>query len=183
MRMDEGWPPNPGGAVHVAHPVTTMIALGLYAPDERYVWASHFRAFQNLYIDGAYCGRIPVCGYFTLIRPYPDTLDVLCEGWARVSLLGNYIHEYPGLKMTKALGNGAELFWPPNFNRPRRKRTSPLIAKSCHQAVSVRAGTRHTTVAPNMADSKAFLIQAPMARPYGGFIQQTPLHGCFKPSS
>src|SRR5690242_8557042 len=59
---------------------------------------------------------------------------------------------------------------------------SPRVAKLCHHFVSVRAGTRHTTVAPSREAVKAFAIQRPMSLPYGGFIQQTPRHSCFSPS-
>ena len=42
--------------------------------------------------------------------------------------------------------------------------------------VSVRAGTRHTTCAPRRPSTRAFRIHSPIARPYGGFIQQVPFH-------
>ncbi len=87
-----------------------------------------------------------------------------------------------GLKIQTALGNGALFLFPPNFNRPRRNLISPRITKSCHHAVTVRAGIRQTTVAPPIADSYAFLIHNPMLRPQGGFIQQTSTHSCKSPS-
>jgi len=45
-------------------------------------------------------------------------------------------------------GNGAEFLDPPNFSLPRINLTSCLMQLSCHHAVSVRAGTKSTTVAP-----------------------------------
>lgn len=87
-----------------------------------------------------------------------------------------------GLMTTTALGNGALFFASPNFSRPRTKRTSCCMAYWCHQLVSVRAGTKQTTVAPFFADSFALRIHALISRPYGGFIQQTPDHSCFSPS-
>jgi hypothetical protein len=60
--------------------------------------------------------------------------------------------------MTMALGNGAELAELPNFRRPLRKRISPCIAYLCHHFVSVRAGTRHTTIGLACAAPSAFAI-------------------------
>src|SRR5207245_10672639 len=52
-------------------------------------------------------------------------------------------------KMHIILGNGAEFFAPPNFRRPRMKRTSAFPrTKSCIQRVSVLEGKRQTTTAP-----------------------------------
>ena len=68
--------------------------------------------------------------------------------------------------ITTADGKGAGFALFPNRRRPRMKRISlALAAYSCHQAVSVRAGTRHTIVAPFKADSYAFRIQSPIWRP------------------
>src|SRR5204863_3405832 len=53
------------------------------------------------------------------------------------------------LKITTADGNGAGDGAPTNVNRPRSKRISrAFITWSCHQAVSVRAGSRLTTIVP-----------------------------------
>src|SRR5580700_787741 len=86
--------------------------------------------------------------------------------------------------MTKALGKGAGALWPScwtNLTRPFIHRISDALAVvSIHHRVSVRAGTRHTTVTPASADSAALRMKAPIFRPYGGFIQQTPVHSCFK---
>lgn len=78
--------------------------------------------------------------------------------------------------MTIADGNGAALLAPPNLNRPRSSRTSDArMTYRCHHFVSVRAGRRQQTVAPLLADSYALCTQRPMCRPYGGFIQHTPV--------
>ena len=59
-----------------------LIALALEAPDERFWKASAFRPSLNRYeSDGSrqgyrYAGVARVMGYFVLIRPYPDDLDL-----------------------------------------------------------------------------------------------------------
>lgn len=84
---------------------------------------------------------------------------------------------------TIADGNGAHDSAPTNRIRFRKNRISPFIAQSCHHAVSVLAGTKHTTTSAVVCDdSNAFCIQSPMTRPYGGFIQHRPDHSCFNPS-
>lgn len=89
-----------------------------------------------------------------------------------------------GRKTTTADGNGAGLTALPKRSRPRTYRISLARATcSCHHRVSVRAGRRHTTVAPSLALSHAFLTQEPMVRPYGGFIQHVPVHCCLSESS
>ena len=52
-----------------------------------------------------------------------------------------------------------------------------------HQRVSVRAGTRQTTTAPESDDSNAFFIHCSISLPYGEFIQHVPSQACFKPFS
>lgn len=84
----------------------------------------------------------------------------------------------PPQKMTMADGNGADALAPPNRRRPRRKMICPCLAYLCHQTVSVRLGTRQTTVAPSLDSSSAFCMKAPMRRPYGGFIHTVPCHRC-----
>jgi hypothetical protein len=78
--------------------------------------------------------------------------------------------------MTTADGNGALVFAPPNFNLPRKNRISPNLQLSHHQAVSTRAGTKQTTIAPASAANRAFSTHNPIDSPYGGFIQQAPIH-------
>ena len=110
---------------------------------------------------------------------------VLRSCWFHVSSSGSRINEPQrgGRKMTIALGNGAEFSAPVNLRRPRSRRISEArLTYLCHHRVSVRAGTRQTTSSPVNDDSNAFLIQFAMARPYGGFIQQTPDHRCARPS-
>ena len=63
-----------------------FIALGLYAPDARYVRAKAYRKFLNLYVEEEYAGRMEVWGYFTLIRPYPDNLDRIHSDWSTPKL-------------------------------------------------------------------------------------------------
>jgi len=97
-------------------------------------------------------------------------------------------HSGSGRKTTTALGNGADSDCIPSAStkrsRPRSRRTSPRMHHSCHHLVSVRAGTRHTTVEPARDDSQAFSTQVPMVRPYGGFIQhRNPDQSCSSPSS
>lgn len=87
-----------------------------------------------------------------------------------------------GRKTATAEGNGAANLAPVNRSRPRRSRTSEAhITPSCHQAVSVRAGTSATTVAPVRAEETALAIQRPMLRPYGGFIQHVPRQARLSP--
>jgi len=77
-----------------------------------------------------------------------------------------------GRMTTIAEGNGAEFLPLPNFSRPRSNLISCFIAYLCHHAVSVRAGTKHTTVAaPCMAASCAFAIHLEISLPYGGFMK------------
>jgi hypothetical protein len=70
--------------------------------------------------------------------------------------------------MIRADGKGALPFPFPNFKRPRRNRISTpgrglWVAAShtlsCHHFVSVRLGTRQTTVQPSRASSVAFVIK------------------------
>ncbi len=86
--------------------------------------------------------------------------------------------------MTMALGNGAACSAPSKRTRPRRKCMSPYgITSSCHHAVSVLAGRRHTTrsACPCCTSPTALAIQRPISRPYGGFIQHTPCQRCIRP--
>jgi hypothetical protein len=63
------------------------IACGIYAPDESYIWAQHYRSHLNSYIEGVYAGQIQISGYFTLIRPYPDAVDNLISAMSKPKLL------------------------------------------------------------------------------------------------
>jgi len=78
-----------------------------------------------------------------------------------------------GENIASALGNGAELSAPTNFSRPCRK----IIRRAyshimANHFVSVRAGTRQTTVALLRSDSsRARLTKSAHASPYGGFNQ------------
>lgn len=78
--------------------------------------------------------------------------------------------------MTTAEANGAAEVAAPNVSRPRTYRTSaPVVrTRSCHHADDDRTGTRHTTVTPARAVSRALVIQEAMVRPYGGFIHTAP---------
>jgi hypothetical protein len=82
---------------------------------------------------------------------------------------GIYIHKSlvgaGDRNITTADGNGAELLCPPNFKRPRMNRISPFMQKSCHATVSVREGSKQTTVAPLCAEKKAFFIHFGISRP------------------
>ena len=69
-----------------------------------------------------------------------------------------------GLITITADGNGAEFLPPPNFKRPLSNRISCFIAYRCHQFVSVREGTRQTTVAPSCMEALwAFAIHSIIA--------------------
>jgi len=58
-----------------------FISLALEGPDERYVWARSWRGpFVNLYVEKEYKGPMMISGYFTLIRPYPDEIDLAIMG-------------------------------------------------------------------------------------------------------
>lgn len=66
----------------------------------------------------------------------------------------------------RADGNGAAFFALPNFNLPAMKRTSACPwTCSCHQAVSVRAGSSPTTNAPRSASDRDLATHAPISRP------------------
>src|SRR5215207_7261673 len=89
------------------------------------------------------------------------------------SLSRGFVTAAPSVAAAEALrntmtteGNGAPVLASPNRSRPRRKRTSPRSAHSCHHAVSVRAGTKQTTSSAfACTDSHAFAIHRPMSRP------------------
>lgn len=73
--------------------------------------------------------------------------------------------------------------WSVKWIRPLTNLTSPFRQQSCHQAVSVLAGTRQTTVAHFLLSAIAFRIHASISRPYGGFIHAVPDHLDRSPSS
>lgn len=52
------------------------VNTGLGAPNENYWMATNFRDKLNSYIEGKYCGIRKVMGYYTLVRPYPDKIDL-----------------------------------------------------------------------------------------------------------
>ena len=71
---------------------------------------------------------------------------------------------WPGRKTTMADGKGALPLPSPNLRRRLTRRTSAArITYSCHQALSVRAGTRQTTVTPASAAWHAFCHPGPDA--------------------
>lgn len=77
---------------------------------------------------------------------------------------------------TTAEGNGAEVSASPKRSRPRIRRISCFMAKACHHLVSVRAGTRQTTVAFSCAAAWwALAIHRPICSPYGGFMKTASL--------
>ena len=99
------------------------------------------------------------------------------DSWAAVS----------GLQFQKinAEGNGAGAAPSPNFKRPRNMRMSARLAMcSCHQCVSVRAGTRATTSSGRVVASWAALAsQCFKLLPYGGLTKAEPCQRHKRPFS
>ena len=68
-------------------------------------------------------------------------------------------------KTTIADGKGAVALPPRNLTLPLMNRISPRNAYLCHHSVSVRAGTRQTTVAPRFDSRTAFRIHFAISHP------------------
>src|SRR5262249_4688423 len=100
------------------------------------------------------------------------------------STLRELIYEVVAPHTTSAEGNGAGFMPSPNRNLPRSRKIFACIATcACHHCVSVRAGSKATTVASPFIPSRAhFDTHRAMLRPYGG-LQKTSPRQSIRPGS